>query len=395
MKSLSIKTKVIGVLAACLAVAAVALIGLENSAYRKNVEAIGERTVAGAQTTYRNIEASETSKLGCALTSLMNDERMLELYLKRDREGLLAYATPLYQDLKSRYAVTNWHFMDVEPQMWIFLRLHDPGKYDEVFWHQTAVNAINTQDYATGMELGKFGFALRVVSPYRDKTKKVVGYMEVAEDISRFAANMKAETGDEYSLVAKKELLDRAKYATSMERKKIRNNWDDQKNVVALGATSEDQSLAVYDEDLASLPETGRFLGCQNEGGRVYVRGVFPLKDVTNKTLGGVFVRHDITALYQDMKSAQTAAIVAIVCLMVILSTVLTIVLRQLVFARLEKTMAVATRVAGGDFESRIEPTSDDEVGRLEGLLEGFRNLFVNTVRDYEQQLEEARKKAA
>lgn len=387
MPSMSITLKVFCSLVLCIGVAGGAFIALSERSYEDNVRSVASQSLATAERTFHNVEASETSKLGATLTALMSDERTRELYVQRDRDGLYEHGKPVYDDLKQKFGVTNWHFMDVQPEMFVFLRMHDRANHSEVFRHQTAANAIKTQNIATGLELGKFGFALRVVSPYRDRDLKVIGYMEVAEDVARFAATMKAQTGDDYALVAKKELLDRASYELSMSRRNERNAWDDSPGMLVLGSTSSAAGLVRFDADLAALPATGSFIEQIDQGGHVSVRGVFPLMDVSNMSIGGVFVQHDVTALHEQLAAARKQALVTIVGLLVALTATLTILMRRLVFSRLERTMDAATRVVGGDFASPIVPVSDDEVGRLEMLLESFRNVFVATVNEYEQRL--------
>jgi len=54
--------------------------------------------------------------------------------------------------------------------------------------------------------------------------------------------------------------------------------------------------------------------------------------------------------------------------------------LSALVFRRLERIIKVATRVVGGDYDSEIRVSSDDEVGQFEQLFEQFRQVFVNVL---------------
>jgi HAMP domain-containing protein len=391
MRSLSINFKVLLALTAGVCAAAVVLTALAERSYRENMRSVSNHALATAQRTFQNVEASETSKLGATLTALMGDDRMRELYLRRDRAALYDYAKPTYDMLNATYAITNWHFMDVEPEMFIFLRLHDPANHSEVFWHQTAVNAIQSRSMASGMELGKFGFALRVVSPYDDRKGNVIGYMEVAEDIGRFASTMKAQSGDDYALVATKALLDRKSYETSVARRHDRDAWDDLPDGLVLGATTSGatlERLARSDgSDIAGIPTTGRFLEQIRDGGGVWVRGVFPLVDVSKKTIGAVFVEHDITSLHRELEAARNRTLATIGVLLVGLAGAMAFALRRLVFSRIDRTMLVATRVVGGDFETPIRTELDDEVGRLEMLLEGFRQVFVTSVREYEQRI--------
>lgn len=56
--------------------------------------------------------------------------------------------------------------------------------------------------------------------------------------------------------------------------------------------------------------------------------------------------------------------------------------LTRLIFRRLEQIIVVATRVVGGDFETEIQASSDDEVGQFEKLFEQFRRVFVDTLKE-------------
>lgn len=388
MRSLSITAKVFGALALCLFGAAAVLVSLAQRTYRTNVKLVAERSLTVAERAFENAKKAEASKLGATVTALMADDKMRELFVKRDRKALYEHAQPLYRELNDKFAVTNWLFIDSEPAMFVFLRMHDPSNHSEVFWHRTALSAIESQSLVTGMELGKFGFALRAVAPYRDRTGKTVGYLEVGEDVARFAATMKDQTGDDYALVASKALLDPKAYATSIARRRERSAWDDSKDSVVLGSTSGKAALVRFDGDVAGLPSSGRFIDEQHDGDRVAVRGAFPLVDAQGNAIGAVFVQRDITTLHEQMVATRNGALVTVAALLMALWASIGFMLRTLVFSRIERTMLVATRVVGGDFDTPIVTNANDEVGRLEMMLENFRRVFVNTVYEYSAQLQ-------
>ena len=69
--------------------------------------------------------------------------------------------------------------------------------------------------------------------------------------------------------------------------------------------------------------------------------------------------------------------------LLIVLSLAIGIVfvltlLDRLVFRRLNHIIVVATRVVGGDYETEVRVSSDDEVGQFEQLFEQFRRVFVD-----------------
>jgi len=129
-------------------------------------------------------------------------------------------------------------------------------------------------------------------------------------------------------------------------------------------------------------------LGTYRSDEKTFVKAVFPLIDASGKQIGGVFVLHDISDLENGLANVRSSSVLATVVLMLVLCGALVLVLNRLVFARLRHTMDVATRVVGGEFQTSILPASDDEVGKLEAMIEQFRALFVDVVQDLETRQE-------
>ncbi len=61
----------------------------------------------------------------------------------------------------------------------------------------TLTKAIETKGLGAGKELGKTAFALRVVRPWFGQDGKLLGYLELGEEIDHFLGRMKAQTGDD------------------------------------------------------------------------------------------------------------------------------------------------------------------------------------------------------
>jgi hypothetical protein len=78
---------------------------------------------------------------------------------------------------------------------------------------------------------GKIAFALRVVKPFRSEGK-VIGYMEMGEEIDHFLTSIKGQTGDDYGVLVDKTRIDRAKLATVRGE----DRWDERADVVLIGA---------------------------------------------------------------------------------------------------------------------------------------------------------------
>jgi len=96
--------------------------------------------------------------------------------------------------------------------------------------------------------------------------------------------------------------------------------------------------------------------------------------------VGAMFVVRDISGFYLAMRRTQNILVILTVAALAIGILLVLTLLTRLVFRRLENIILVATRVVGGDYESEIQVTSDDEVGQFEQLFEQFRRVFVDVL---------------
>ncbi len=134
--------------------------------------------------------------------------------------------------------------------------------------------------------------------------------------------------------------------------------------------------------DVTNVPDEGLTLGLVNSEGRQFSRSVFPVRDAAKEKIGAVFVLTDVTRVTSELQQSLTRTIVASFVLVVVLMAMLILILRHLVFRRLNEISRVATRVVGGDFETPIHVGIKDEIGRFEELLEQFRVVVVSLIAD-------------
>ena len=200
----------------------------------------------------------------------------------------------------------------------------------------------------------------------------------LAKKSASSSTHMKSQTGDDYGLLLSKKFVDRQFWADSSAIWKRRDNWDDNPNFVVADKTTASDSIIQFQGDLAAVPAQGGVLERFNDGNSVFVRGIFPIRDVAGNTVGAMFVVRDISAFYLAMGHTRNILVLlTVVALALGIFLVLTL-LNRLVFRRLQHIITVATRVVGGDYESEIRVGSDDEVGQFEQLFEQFRRVFVD-----------------
>jgi hypothetical protein len=248
--------------------------------------AAAQDPVGEAAAAYAALERVDIGKLSAELDKLLADPAFVEPFVARDRAKLLAAAAPRFQKLKTGKLITHWYFIEPEPSQKIFLRVHAPQLSGDRVERATLKQAIATKKMGAGKELGKTAFALRVVKPIRAKGA-IVGYMELGEEVGHFLSRMKAQTGDDYAILADKSRVDRK--ALAEVRKEDR--WDERPDVVLIDSTVWNEATVSLGTSLAKLPADGTRLPAWVDGNVKYVGGAFPMRDAANDVVGVLFVR--------------------------------------------------------------------------------------------------------
>ncbi len=379
MKWHSIRTKVLAALLACLLLGVGGILALMHYSCERNSRIMANESVSGAEKLFGILEAREISKMKAVSEVLLADPEVRDAFVAKDRTRLNGLAAALYPELKKE-GITNWMFHTPEPNMAVFLRVHNPGKFDDHLNRYIDAEVARTHGIVTGNELAKAGFAARVIRPFHDSKGGVTGYVEFGEELGQFMHAMKKRTGDDYALLLSKQFVDRQFWADSSAVWKRRDNWNDHAGFVVADKTTDSERIIQFDGELTSVPEDGKVLERYRSGNAVFVRGIFPIHDAAGKAVGAMFVVRDISSFYLAMKRTErTLILVTVAALAIGIAVVLTL-LTSLIFRRLDHIIGVATRVVGGDYESEIQVSSDDEVGQFERLFEQFRRVFLDVL---------------
>jgi hypothetical protein len=369
MGSLSVEVKLgMAVLVACL-LAAIAGARVTGGIFEANLEDAALSTLQGAADAFAAQERSEVEKLATTLDVLLANDELRAAYLSRDRARLLATAAPLFRTMSGRDRITHWYFIEPDPERTVFLRVHRPELFGDRIERATLQRAIETRELGAGKELGQTAFALRAVRPWFHDGK-LIGYVELAEEIDHFLTAMKTRTGDEYGLLVKKKFLDEAAWARVLGPRS--NTWNDRPDVVVVDTTTFTDGIIDYAGDIERIPDRGEALGEALRGERAFIRGIFPVRDAAGRKVGGLFVLHDFTRHHAALRAGLLQALLALLGLGVAAAAAVAFLVRRLVFARLGRMRAQLeeqARAAGLPPSRVVELASEDELGRIEGLL--------------------------
>ena len=388
MGALAIKAKLAIAVILCLGVVALVNAGMAWSNYHEDMRYEAERSIRTSAKALADLERREADKLSSTLDALLLNPALIALLAQRDRAGLLEVAGPAFRELKQRHGIDLWTFIEPEPSRACILRAHRPELHGDQVHLVTLDAAIRTGGPVSGIELGRTALAFRVVRPVVVQGR-VLGYVELGTGIDGFLARLKAETGDELALVMHKGFLDEKAWAVA--RGAGRNNWGDDPETVTVEVTSSQVLVPGAIGDVRDLPEGGRLIERFAAGGRKLVRGVVPVRDGAGRTVGGLFVVHDVGALGERLRGEQLRVIVLIGLLALAVLGVLLFALERLVFRRLARmTRAMedaSTRLAGGDYwiGGSIPPSAPDEIGRFESFLGSFLVTIGATLRQLEK----------
>jgi signal transduction histidine kinase len=300
--------------------------------------------VGRAKLLLRECRVENARLLRGVMDPLLRDRELQRYWLSGDRPALLNYAKPMFDEWKSQCQITHFYFHGLDRVC--FLRVHDPNRRDDLIQRVTLDRAAESQDASWGIEVGPLGtFALRLVHPWRIEGK-VVGYIEVGEEIDHIIAMVKQILGVELVVVADKSFLNRRGWEDGMKMLGREANWDLLPHFVVsdhtLGRTV---GWSTACGALCSGGDENRLFK-QTIDGRRYGGGVIILSDAADRPVGKVVVLCDI--------EAEKASLRQLLFMMVDLSVVVVVAIAVL-FGRFIRDIEHRLTVVYADLKTEIQ----------------------------------------
>lgn len=354
------------------------------NAQEKNLQAVSNDAIKTSKEMFYNLENNDIKMLSSTLQAFLSNKELKEIYLKDNRTELYNYGRPIFSQLKQDFGITHFYFH--YPNGTNFLRLHNKDQFGDKITRKTYTKSVESKGYGTGLELGKTAFALRVVHPYYDGSN-LIGYLELGEEIDHFLKDMKKQTGNEFGIFIKKEYINQADWKSVREGKGLKDNYDELKNYVVIDTTTESiASFAANSENkLAEIPAEGGIFEKYQTGSSTYITGGFPLIDAGGNAVGTVIVVKDVSLLENAARESTWFVLIISIISAIGISLIVVILVNKYILKPLDNIVDATTRVAGGDFTAEIKAQSDDEIGDLAVMIEGFKKILVGTAEDLEK----------
>ncbi|NJD53979.1 MAG: HAMP domain-containing protein [Candidatus Methanoperedens sp.] len=354
------------------------------NAEERNLHAVSDDSIKTSKEMFYNLENNDIKVLSSTLQAFLSNKELKEIYLKGNRTDLSNYGQPIFSQLRQDFGITHFYFH--YPNGTNFLRLHSPAQFGDKITRKTYEKSVESKGYGTGLELGKTAFALRVVHPYYNGPD-LIGYLELGEEIDHFLKDMKKQTGNEFGIFIKKEFIKREDWKSLREGKGLKDNYDDLKDYVVIDTTTESiATFAANSEDkLAQTPADGDIFDKYQAGSSTYIIGGFPLLDAGGKVVGTIVVVKDVSILENAARESTSFVLIVSIISAILVSLIVVILVNKYILKPLDNIVDATTKVAGGDFTAEIKAQSDDEIGDLAVMIEGFKKILIGTAQDLEK----------
>ncbi len=353
---------------------------------QENIQhSIHDDSIKTSKELFYNIENNDIKMLSSTLEALLTNNELRNIYLSNNREDLYNYGQPIFSKLKDEFGIT--HFYIHSPNGINFIRFHSKDQFGDNITRKTFEEAVQNKGFGSGLELGKTAFALRVVHPYYNGTN-LIGYIELGEEIDNFLNVMKKQTGNEFGIFIKKEFIKHEDWKSMREINGLKDNYNDLQNYIVIDSTTDSiSSFATNSEDkLSSINSGGHAINKFQMATSTYITGGFPLYDAGGNDVGTVLIIKDITPLENIVNNNARFVLIISITAAIVISLILILLVNRYIIRPIDNIVDATTRVAGGDFSATVKAQSDDEIGDLAMMIDGFKRILIGTAKELEDE---------
>ncbi len=262
-----------------------------------------------AEHLYQEEIASSASMLGAAMEVLETDGELHQALAHRDRARLLQRATPLFAELKEKYAITHFYFSDANRVN--ILRVHQPVRNGDIINRVTTLQAQSTGQTSYGVELGPLGtFTLRLVAPWFAANGHLLGFVELGMEIDHVLRTVQHIGNAKTYVLINKQFLNRKDWEAGMHLLGRLPDWDRFSDVVVNNQASEDIPEELTRGLRESLQAQQKFMEEMVAGTTAYRAAFLPLVDAGGRSVGRMVLLMDVSAQVRAVDALMRESIV-------------------------------------------------------------------------------------
>jgi len=269
----------------------IGIISVQKMTSKKYVK----QKIKGVDQLFQGYLSEEARFLSAQIDMVKKNKSLQRPFLLKKREALYKQAKPVFEKLLAQHKITHFYFTDLFRTT--FLRVHNPGRFNDEIDRFTTIKAQREKKIASGIELGAFGtFTLRVVQPWIIDGK-LEGYIELGMEIEHIAPKIKKIMDSDLFFMINKSDLSRSKWEEGVQMMGKKGNWDLFPDFVVTDQTMSDIPFEIK-KYLAHTHGKNPDVISMTTNNKKYYLGFIPLIDAFNKSVGDIVVLWDVTVLH-------------------------------------------------------------------------------------------------
>lgn len=342
---------------------------MQYTAFERDLADSNETLFAQIERTFRTTLESELRFLSLTVQTILENDEVVDLFDRRDRDGLSEMFTAYFDDLRRDFDIAQFQFHI--PPATSFLRLHAPENYgdDLSAFRRTVVEANRTVRPILGLEVGRGGPGTRVVHPVVTADGRHIGSVEFGGSVASVFNNLEQTFNVQYAIGIFADVFEQARRLDTGPEDIVLDGtvYYSFSDVMA-------RSLMLdFDEEQDEYTVDGRLL---------FVRAL-PLTDYSDRVIGTTVIMVDRQAERDALVQQLLFSVLALLGIAAVSFVFLAFFITR-AFRPFATVVGVAERTAGGDLTAVVQADRMDEAGKIlnaVGLMVGRLRSAIAEIR--------------
>lgn len=254
------------------------------------------KNIAEIDSNMQTLLNEQASSLALSVNVVASDHNVQEALRHNDSTALLHQWQNVFQKMKESNKLSHFYFLDKHRVC--LLRVHNPGKKGDVIDRFTAQEAEWHREISSGIEVGAMGMlTLRTVQPVI-VDNELLGYVEMGKEIEDVLHMLHVQSDIDLIMVLHKEGLDQNQWEEGMRLLNRETNWGLLSSDVLIYSSFEKIPASFIRYMRNKLTSQHKHENLDEEldaNGNSYRIANLPVKDVSGKEIGDLFVLQNVT----------------------------------------------------------------------------------------------------